>query len=112
MDTNLSKFWEIVKDREAWHAVVHEIAKSQTQLTTWTASAGIYCYPVCHTGMPPSAQLRLTARVREKRKMRGSGPSEMARPGLSLREILQDLEVLLVASSREEFLGLIQNTEP
>ena len=44
--------------------------------------------------------------------MRSSGPSEMARPGLSLREILQDLGVLLVASSREEFLGLIQNTEP
>ena len=29
---NLSKFWEIVKDREAWHAVVHGVAKSQTQL--------------------------------------------------------------------------------
>ena len=33
IDISLSKFWEIVKDREAWHAVVHEIAKSQTQLT-------------------------------------------------------------------------------
>ena len=29
---NLSKLWEIVKDREAWHAVVHGVAKSQTQL--------------------------------------------------------------------------------
>ena len=29
---NLSKLWEIVKDREAWHAVVHGAAKSQTQL--------------------------------------------------------------------------------
>ena len=28
MDINLSKFWEIVKDREAWHAAVHVIAKS------------------------------------------------------------------------------------
>ena len=30
---NLSKLWEIVKDREAWHAAVHEVAKSWTQLS-------------------------------------------------------------------------------
>ena len=33
MDMNLSKFREIVKDREAWHAAVHGVAKSQTQLS-------------------------------------------------------------------------------
>ena len=33
MDVSLSKVWEMVKDREAWHATVHEVAKSQTQLS-------------------------------------------------------------------------------
>ena len=30
MEVSLSKFWEMVKDREAWHAAVHRVAKSQT----------------------------------------------------------------------------------
>ena len=29
---NLGKLWVIVRDREAWHAAVHRVAKSQTQL--------------------------------------------------------------------------------
>ena len=36
MDTSLSKLGEILKDREAWSAVVHGFAKSWTQLTDWT----------------------------------------------------------------------------
>ena len=35
MDMNLSKSWETVKDREAWHAAVHGITKSWTQLSDW-----------------------------------------------------------------------------
>ena len=33
MDMNLGKFGEIVRDREAWQAVVHGVAKSQTQFS-------------------------------------------------------------------------------
>ena len=36
MDMSLSKFWEMVKDRETWHAAVHGVAKRQTWLNNWT----------------------------------------------------------------------------
>ena len=38
MDMNLSKLWETVKDRGAWCAAVHRVAKRWTQLSEWTTT--------------------------------------------------------------------------
>ena len=42
VEMNLSKLWETVKDRKAWHAAVHGIMKSWTWLSDWTTATNIF----------------------------------------------------------------------
>ena len=51
VDMSLSKLWEIVKDREAWHAAVHVVTKSWTQLSDYTTTTCAHTQKIIITYM-------------------------------------------------------------
>ena len=47
VDMSLSKLWEIVKDREVWHAAVYGVTKRWTWLSYWTTTKTFFCVVLC-----------------------------------------------------------------
>ena len=68
VDMNLSKLWEIVKEREAWSVAVHGVAKSWTRLCDWITATACFreACPHCLTVKVPLFKTLSTYRVKEE----------------------------------------------
>ena len=92
-DMSLSKLWELVMDREAWRAVVHGIAKSQTQLSS-VVSDSLGPHGLQHARLPcPSATPGVCANSMSTESVKPSNHLILCHPLLFLPSIHPSIRV-------------------
>ena len=95
MDKGLCKLWEIVKDRETWHAAVHGVAKSRTWFSEWTTEGASWIPLHKHkhsSGNPSTLPLAQTEWGGWQDKVPGQ---------VDVCELSAECELLLVAGEEE-----------
>jgi len=81
MDVNLSELQELVMDREAWRAAIHEVAKCRTRLSDWTELNWMLCFSL--TG-PQGFWLNISL-------------------GVSMRKFLDEINIWICRLSKEDY---------
>ena len=72
MDMGLGGLWELVMDRDTWHAAVHEVTKSRTRLSDGTELRILWGFPGGASGKEPACQCR---RLKRHSSIPGLGKS-------------------------------------
>ena len=104
IDMSLNKLWELVMEREAWHAAVHGVAKSQTWLSNWTELG----FPGGASGEESTYQFRRCKRCRfnpwvRKIPWSGGGLVTKSCPTLAIPWTVACQAPLSMGFSRQEY---------
>ena len=113
IDMSLNKLWELVMEREAWHAAVHGVAKSQTWLSNWTELG----FPGGASGKESTYQFRRCKRCRfnpwvRKIPWSGGGLVTKSCPTLAIPWTVACQAPLTMEFSRQEYWSGLSSPSP